>query len=76
MLESEVMPIKKEKVSEEASHHQESSEDSTSKNLKKRKKKAGMHWKIGIKDFPLGVGVEPYDLVNDVSIQGPKLTWP
>ena len=32
--------------------------------------------KITIKEFPLGSNVEPYDLIKDVSSQGPKLTWP
>ena len=29
-----------------------------------------------VKDNPLGSKEEPYDLVKDVSSQGPKITWP
>ena len=42
----------------------------------KRKKRASSQRKITIKDFPLGSKEDPYDLVKDVSSQGPKLSWP
>ena len=32
--------------------------------------------KINIVDFSLGECAKPYDLVQDVSMQGPKITWP
>ena len=32
--------------------------------------------KIDIVDFSLGESAKPYDLVQDVSVQGPKITWP
>ena len=32
--------------------------------------------KIDIVDFALGESAKPYDLVHDVSVQGPKITWP
>ncbi|MCO5603261.1 hypothetical protein L7F22_057410 [Adiantum nelumboides] len=32
--------------------------------------------KIGITDFTLGESSRAYDLVDDVSMQGPKITWP
>ena len=78
----EVMPIerlkmKKAQVSEEVtkpSASMEIEEEGTSK--KKRKKRASTQRKITIKDFLLGSKEEPYDLVEDVCSQGPKLTWP
>ena len=80
--EPEVMPIertrtKKAQVSEEVtepSASMETKEEGTSK--KKRKKRASTQRKITIKDFPLGSKEEPYDMVEDVCNQGPKLTWP
>ncbi|MCO5551288.1 hypothetical protein L7F22_004787 [Adiantum nelumboides] len=32
--------------------------------------------KLTIKDFALGESSQPYNLVDDVSVQGPKITWP
>ena len=52
----------------------ETEEEGTSK--KKRKKRASTQRKITIKDYLLGSKEEPYDLVEDVCSQGPKLTWP
>ena len=77
-----VMPVertktKKARVSEEVtgpSTSMETKEEGTSK--KKRKKRASTQRKITIKDFLFGSKEEPYDLVEDVSSQGPKLTWP
>ena len=77
-----VMPVertkmKKSQVSEEVigpSTSMEIEEEVTSK--KKRKKRASTQRKITIKDFFLGSKEEPYDLVEDVCSQGPKLTWP
>lgn len=44
---------------------------------KKRKKKIGTsRQKITIKDFPLNSKEDSYDLVEDISSQGPRLTWP
>ena len=50
-------------------------EEGTSKSAK-RKKRTSSRRKISIKDFQLGSKEEPYDLVKDVSSQGPKLSWP
>ena len=52
----------------------ETKDEGTSK--KKRKKRASTQRKITIKYFLLGSKEDPYDLVKDVSSQGPKLTWP
>ena len=68
---------KKARVSEELfgpSASMETEEEGTSK--KERKKRASTQRKITIKDFPLGSKEEPYDLVEDICSQGPKLTWP
>ena len=71
------MPIKKARVSAKVTGppaSMETEEEGTSK--KKRKKKAiATRQMIMIKDFPLGAKEDPYDLVEDVSSQGPKLTW-
>ncbi|MCO5574642.1 hypothetical protein L7F22_028431 [Adiantum nelumboides] len=40
------------------------------------KKKPKPRRKITIKDFALGEPSQPYNLVDDVSVQGPKITWP
>ena len=48
-------------------------EEGTSKDAKKR---SSTRRKITIKDFPLGEREEPYNMVEDVCSQGPKLTWP
>ena len=72
--EPEVMPIKKARVSEEVTGpppSMETEEEGTSK--KKRKKRASTRRKITIKDFPLGLEEEPYDLVKDVNSQGLSL---
>ena len=50
-------------------------EEDTSKGTK-WKKRTSLRRKITIKDFPLGSKEEPYDMVEDISSQGPKLTWP
>ena len=50
-------------------------EEGTSKGTK-REKRTSSRRKITIKDFPLGLKKDPYNLVKDVSSQGPKLSWP
>ena len=80
--EPKVMPVertrtKKARVSEEVTGppvSMETEEEGTSK--KKRKKGSSTQSKITIKDFPLGSKEEPYDLVEDICSQTPKLTWP
>ena len=80
-MQPEVMPIKKARMSEETSQRRDNMETEeeagTSKEGRKRKKRAhARRRKIGIKDFPLGQGSEPYNLLEDVVNQGPKLSWP
>ncbi|MCO5605159.1 hypothetical protein L7F22_059339 [Adiantum nelumboides] len=47
----------------------ETGESSSKKNSKPRRK-------LAIKDFTLGESSQPYNLVDDVSVQDPKITWP
>ena len=73
------MEVKKKKTrfSDEAtgpSASMETKDEATTS--KKRKKRSSTRRKITIQDFPLGSKEKPYNLVEDVSIQGPKLTWP
>ena len=83
MVELEIMPVKKTatkktRVSEDVtgpSASMDTEEEGTSKGAK-RKKRTSSRRKITIKYFPLGLKEDPYDLVKDVSSQGPKLSWP
>ena len=78
VMEVKKTRFKKTRVSEEVSGppaSMETEEEATTS--KKRKKRASAtRRKITIKYFPLGSKEDPYDLVEDVSSQGPKLTWP
>ncbi|MCO5591833.1 hypothetical protein L7F22_045826 [Adiantum nelumboides] len=69
----DVMPIKRarqeEAVMSETGEKRKSGESSS-------KKKSKLRWKITIKDFALGESSQPYNLADDVSVQGPKITWP
>ena len=52
-------------------------EEAGSSKDKKRKKRSGYtRCRIGISDFPLGVGSKPYNLMEDICAQGLKITWP
>ncbi|MCO5551704.1 hypothetical protein L7F22_005208 [Adiantum nelumboides] len=39
------------------------------------KKKSKPRWKITIKDFALSESSQPYNLVDDICVQHPKITW-
>ena len=83
MKEPKIMPIKrtaakKAQASKDVTGplaRMDTEEEGTSKGAK-RKKRASSQRKITIKDFLLGLKEDPYDLVKDISCQGPKLTWP
>ena len=80
-MEPKVIPIKKTCMSEETNQRRDSmeieEEANTSREGRKQKKRAhASRRKIGIKDLPLGQGIKPYDLLEDVVNQGPKLLWP
>ena len=67
---------KRARFSEEASgppSSMDTEEEGTSKSAK-RKKRTNSRRKITIRDFQLGMKEEPYDLVKDVSSQGPNLS--
>ncbi|MCO5569162.1 hypothetical protein L7F22_022872 [Adiantum nelumboides] len=73
--EVDAMPIKRVRQEETADSEaitrrktKESAESSKNKNKPRQK--------LTIKDFSLGESPQPYDLVDDVSMQGPKITWP
>ena len=75
MKEAKVMPVKKARVMEEPIPMK--ADDEVKKEEKKRKKRApATRRKIGITNFPLGAKSKPYDLIEDVIMQGPNLTWP
>ncbi|MCO5567617.1 hypothetical protein L7F22_021311 [Adiantum nelumboides] len=42
----------------------------------KKKKSRRPRRVIGIDDFPLGKNLEPYDMVEDLKLQRPNITWP
>ncbi|MCO5589272.1 hypothetical protein L7F22_043238 [Adiantum nelumboides] len=42
----------------------------------KKKKSTRPRRVIGIDDFPLGKNLEPYDMVEDLKLQRPNITWP
>ena len=69
------MPIKKARVSEKVTGPPMSMETKEEGIFKKRKKRTSTRREITIKDFPLGLDEEPYNLAKDVSSQWPKLTW-
>ena len=75
MKEPEIMPIKRARVMKEPIQ-MTMEEAEASKKDRKRKERSNSKRKITIKDFQLGSSAEPYDLIEDVSNQGPKLTWP
>ena len=56
--------------------HGESLEKEMKSKGKSSKRPSKPRRKIDIVDFSLGENSKPYDLVQDVSVQGPKITWP
>ena len=67
MEEVDTMGVKRARQ-EEPSQGKEKGESSTKPTRPRRK--------IGISDFAMGESSRPYNLVNDVCDQGPKITWP
>ncbi|MCO5608973.1 hypothetical protein L7F22_063192 [Adiantum nelumboides] len=74
--EVDATPIKRarqeEAVDSEADIRRKTKESAKSS----KKKKTKPRQKLTIKDFSLGESSQPYDLVDDVSMQGPKISWP
>ncbi|MCO5548816.1 hypothetical protein L7F22_002278 [Adiantum nelumboides] len=76
MEDVDAMPIKRARQEEvamsETCERRKSKENGESSSKKKSKPRR----KLTIKDFALGESSQPYNLVDDVSVQGPKITWP
>ncbi|MCO5611422.1 hypothetical protein L7F22_065675 [Adiantum nelumboides] len=72
--EVNAMPIKRARQKEAAMS--ETGERRKSKEKSNSKKKSKPRRKLTIKDFALGESSQPYNLVDDVSVQGPKIAWP
>ncbi|KAH7280978.1 hypothetical protein KP509_36G023700 [Ceratopteris richardii] len=78
----DTMPIKRTRVQDRDRSQDEDSSMGTQ--MKKSrvvegeasKRKRRPRRKITMEDFPLGKGIEPYDLIEDISTQKPNITWP
>ncbi|MCO5607243.1 hypothetical protein L7F22_061436 [Adiantum nelumboides] len=72
----DAMPInraRQEEASMSETRERRKSKESGESNSKKKSKPRR---KLTIKDFALGESSQPYNLVDDVLVQGPKITWP
>ncbi|KAH7278064.1 hypothetical protein KP509_38G022200 [Ceratopteris richardii] len=78
----DAMPIKRTRVQDrDRSEDEDSSMGTQSKKGRvaegeASKRKRRPRRKIMMEDFPLGKGIEPYDLIEDISTQKPNITWP
>ncbi|KAH7428075.1 hypothetical protein KP509_10G074400 [Ceratopteris richardii] len=78
----DMMPIKRTRVQDrERSQDEDSSMGTQTKKGRvgegeASKRKRRPRRKIMMEDFPLGKGIEPYDLIEDISTQKPNITWP
>ncbi|KAH7425235.1 hypothetical protein KP509_11G045600 [Ceratopteris richardii] len=78
----DTMPIKRTRVQDKDRSQDEDSSMGTQ--IKKgkvaegetNKRRRRPRRKIKMEDFPLGKGIEPYDLIEDISTQKPNITWP
>ncbi|MCO5568231.1 hypothetical protein L7F22_021927 [Adiantum nelumboides] len=74
--EVDAMPIKRARQEQttdsEANTRRKTKESAESSKKKKKKPRQN----LTIKDLALGESSQPYDLVDDVSMQGPKISWP
>ncbi|MCO5600257.1 hypothetical protein L7F22_054367 [Adiantum nelumboides] len=74
--EVDAMPIKRarqEETTDSEANTRRKTKDSTKSSKKKKTKPCQ---KLTIKDFALGESSQPYDLVDDVSMQSRKIFWP
>ena len=78
VMEADTMPIKRARREEaDMSELEEAKSTCKTKEVgETSKKKSRPRHRIDIGDFMLGKASEPYNLVDDVSSQGPRLTWP
>ena len=74
LVEVDTMPVKRTRQEEEKAKNADEGE--TSREGSKNKKKRGPRRRLNIDDFLLGRSTKPYDLVEDVKSQGPRITWP
>ncbi|MCO5574719.1 hypothetical protein L7F22_028509 [Adiantum nelumboides] len=72
----DAMPIKRARQEEAAMSEMGERRKSKENGESNSKKKSKPRRKLIIKDFALGESSQPYNLVDDVSAQGPKITWP
>ncbi|MCO5598269.1 hypothetical protein L7F22_052361 [Adiantum nelumboides] len=72
----DAMPIKRPRQEEAAMSETGERRKSKENGESSSKKKSKPRRKLTIKDFALGESSQPYNLVDDVSVQGPKITWP
>ena len=71
------MQVKKVTINEDSTPMANDDEAEGSQRQRKRKKRASQpQRKIEIKDFQQGATATPYDLVEDVSTQCPRIRWP
>ncbi|MCO5593318.1 hypothetical protein L7F22_047328 [Adiantum nelumboides] len=78
MEEAVAMPIKRvrrQKTDEMEASKSEKGHEGSSHVIGDKKRKSRSRRHIGVEDFPLGVESTPYDLISDVSKQGPKISW-
>lgn len=77
MFEADTMPVKRARREEVEEGDAEDQGRNRAKGEGEKSKRRGKpRRQIGIEDFLLGRSSEPYDLIEDVSSQGPKITWP
>ncbi|MCO5612756.1 hypothetical protein L7F22_067026 [Adiantum nelumboides] len=72
----DAMPIKRARQEEVAMSEIGGRRKSKENGKSSSKKKSKPRRKLTIKDFALGESSQPYNLVDDVTVQGPKITWP
>ncbi|MCO5557641.1 hypothetical protein L7F22_011208 [Adiantum nelumboides] len=72
----DAMPIKRARQEEAAMSEMGERRNSKENEESNSKKKSKPRQKLTIKDFILGESSQPYNLVDDVSVQSPKITWP
>ncbi|MCO5585721.1 hypothetical protein L7F22_039657 [Adiantum nelumboides] len=72
----DAMPIKRARQEETADSEVDTRRKTKESAKSSKKKKTKPRQKLTIKDFSLGESSQPYDLVDDVSMQGPKISWP
>ncbi len=72
----DTMPIKRTRQRDASMKDADPSQGNDSEAGTSKKKKKGSRRKINVDDFPLGRNASAYDLVADVSQQGPTITWP